>query len=274
MFYAHRSDKHNFIMCTNGRCGSTLLKRWYLQLHEMPMPIEGDYASVHQALLYDDPRFRVDLGGFNAMKHFKFLVVRNPWERLVSYYKVWVVLQQKNSDGLGSGVTFKGVVEHLAREGAKDAHSSPQTNGLEGLEFDRIVYLENIESDMRSLCNATRVPFLEDFFSTKIFEAPTTDVQLGRKVFKMPGSYFIDNNAWPRWRDFYTPPLVEAVAKFYAEDIRRFGYDWKGGNHPVSFPIQPEVKAKGGSSQRALTRKQQRPGRRRGAGGAGGAGGI
>lgn len=246
MFYAHRSDKHNFIMCTNGRCGSTLLKRWYLKLHGLPMPIESDYSSVHQSLMYDDPRFFVDPDKFNGMPHYKFLTVRNPWERLVSFYKVFVAINQQNHEGLGRAASFQDLVDQLVKRGPSDAHAISQTGQLDGLKFDRIVYVEDFDPGMRAVCAESGVPWEEGVFSNRVFASPTTsDEKWGaNKISKTPGGTFVEKNVWPQWRDFYTSKLLASVSKIYAKDIETFGYKLDGPSGSLEFPTRASTKAK------------------------------
>lgn len=242
MFYAHRSDKYNFIMCTNGRCGSTALKRWYLELHDMPMPIESDYVSVHQALMYNDPRFFVDPEKFNEMPHYKFLTVRNPWERLVSFYKIFVVINQHNYEGLGRATSFQQLVELLVERGPRDPHTSLQSDGLGGLDFNRTVYVEDFAEGMAAVSFESGVPVAEGYFSKRFFTSPvSTSSWTARKVSSSPGEVFVDTEVWPKWGDFYTPELFGMVSKIYAKDIKAFGYTLSD-NGDVGFPARVATK--------------------------------
>jgi len=261
MFYAHRSDRHNFIMCTNGRCGSTLLKRWYLKLHGLPVPIESDYSSVHQALMYDDPRFFVDREKFNAMPHYKFLTVRNPWERLVSFYKVFVAINQQNHEGLGRAASFQDLVDRLVKHGPSDAHVISQTEQLDGLKFERIVYVEDFEPGMRAVCAESGVPWEEGVFSKRVFPSPTTSNESwgSDKISKTPGGMFVEKEVWPHWRDFYTPKLLASVSEIYAKDIEAFGYKLDGTSGSLELPprVDTKVKPEAAPDSKKVTRRSK-----------------
>lgn len=237
MFYAHRSDRFKFIMCTNGRCGSTLLKRWYLGIHGRELPISGDHTSVHNALPYEDEDLHVARGGFNRNPYFKFIVVRNPWERLVSFYKVWVVSNQTNHEGLGRDCSFEKMVDQLEKDdGPKDAHSIQQSRDLDGLKFDKIVYLEDVKSGMKDVCGACNISFQESQFSERIFEAPLIDGDPIKDIHKATGHEIVEREHWPEWRQFYTEELRDRVSKIYAKDIETFGYEWSRLDGEVKYP--------------------------------------
>lgn len=243
MFYAHRSDRYKFIMCTNGRCGSTLIKKWYLQIHGRPLPVAGDLMSIHGALLYDAPDLHVAKAGFNENPYFKFLVARNPWERLVSFYKVWVVLNQQNHESLGRGATFSQLINQIEKTGGSDAHVVSQVSGLEGLSFDRIVHLENVADGMRGVCSACNVKFDPKHFSEMVFQAPVNEGKGIESIPTTPGSKFVELDQWPEWRRFYTQKMADTVSRVYAKDIKAFGYEWKSVRDRVTFRLQqPELR--------------------------------
>jgi len=257
MFYAHRSDRFKFIMCTNGRCGSTLLKRWYLSIHGMDQPIPGDHPSVHRALPYNDEKLYVEKERFNEYPHFKFLVVRNPWERLVSFYKVWVVANQQNHEGLGRDCTFEQLVDQLLENGPSDSHTWHQAYGLNGLKFDKLVYLEHLARDMRSVCNSCGIDFDEQFFAQRVFEAPVVGGGKIKSPHKVPGHKFYEVDEWPSWQNFYTQELADKVSKIYKLDCTYFGYRWDSISDPVVIStMQSESKP---SKDKRSSKSRRRP---------------
>ncbi len=236
MFYAHRSDRFKFIMCTNGRCGSTLTKRWYLSIHGRDLPIPGDHSSVHNALPYEDEDLHVARAGFDGHPYFKFIVVRNPWERLVSFYKVWVVSNQINHEGLGRDCSFEKLIDQLEKDGPKDANTVQQFQDLDGLKFDKIVYLEDVNSGMKEVCQACNIGFDEPQFSERIFESPLIEGDPIKDIHKATGHEIVERDHWPEWRRFYTKSLRDRISKIYARDIEAFGYQWPSLDGDVEYP--------------------------------------
>lgn len=236
MFYAHRSDRFKFIMCTNGRCGSTLTKRWYLSIHGRDLPIPGDHSSVHNALPYEDEDLHVARAGFDGHPYFKFIVVRNPWERLVSFYKVWVVSNQINHESLGRDCSFEKLIDQLEKDGPKDANTVQQFQDLDGLKFDKIVYLEDVDSGMKEVCQACNIGFDEPQFSERIFESPLIEGDPIKDIHKATGHEIVERDHWPEWRRFYTKSLRDRISKIYARDIEAFGYQWPSLDGDVEYP--------------------------------------
>jgi len=256
MFYAHRSDRFKFIMCTNGRCGSTLLKRWYLAIHDKDLPVLGDHNSVHSALPYEDKSLHVARDGFNDHPYFKFVVVRNPWERLVSFYKVWVVGNQSNHEGLGRACSFTALIEQIEKEGPKDASVFPQFEGLEGLRFNKMVYLEDVQSGMKEVCQACNIKFDPSQFSERVFPAPVLEGKPIKNIHAATGHKIVESGHWPEWQKFYTNDLRDRVSKIYAKDIAAMGYGWPRLDGPVERPQPQKPAAPKGST------KNRRPLRR------------
>lgn len=262
MFYAHRSDRFKFIMCTNGRCGSTLLKRWYLGIHGRDLPIPGDHTSVHNALPYEDEDLHVARDGFNDHPYFKFIVVRNPWERLVSFFKVWVVSNQSNHESLGRDCSFEKMIDQLEKEGPKDAHTTQQLYGLDGLKFDKVVYLDDVKSGMKDVCGACNVSFDESQFSERIFESPLINGRSTKDIHKATGHEIIERDYWPEWRRFYTERLRDRVSKIYAKDIETFGYQWSSLDGEVEHP-RPEPASIASESAKKTSDPSKKSSRRR-----------
>ena len=237
MFYAHRSDRYKFIMCTNGRCGSTTIKRWFLKIHGRPLPSPGDFRSVHNALQYNDPALHISRDEFYSHPYFKFILVRNPWARLVSFYKTLVVVNQTNSEGMGRANSFEQLVNQISKDGPKDAHTIPQSEGIQGLEFDRVISLESIGVDMSEICGYCGI---DEFEEEKLFSSPLTD-HTGDSYSKWAGERFVEDGVWPHWREFYTQEILDKVSTIYASDLIAFDYQWSdvgsemvsGGDHGV-----------------------------------------
>jgi hypothetical protein len=235
MFYAHRSDRFKFIMCTNGRCGSTWLKQWFLKIHGKALPAPGDFGGIHSSLPYEAEDLHVERSKFNGHPYFKFILVRNPWERLVSFYKTWVVANQINHEKLGRDSSFEMLVSQLENKGFSDAHVFPQFEGLEGLSFDKVVYLESLESDMQEVCRACNIDLDQLDFSDRLFSSLLVEGKPIKEVYRATGHEIVESEHWPDWKNFYNEDLRSRVAKLYEMDIKSFGYRWPRTDSRVEF---------------------------------------
>ncbi|NNE51673.1 MAG: sulfotransferase family 2 domain-containing protein [Sulfitobacter sp.] len=137
-----------------------------------------------------------ELAGF-----FCFTMVRNPWDRVVSYYH-WLREQSFDHPAviLAKGTDFAGFigVEHAQRSlrAASAAHYMRDATGQE--RCDCYIRLEHFEADAAPLF--THLGFRLDL--------PRVNASERREDY----------------RSYYSPPLREIVARTCAEDIRRFGY--------------------------------------------------
>jgi hypothetical protein len=128
---------------------------------------------------------------------FKFCFVRNPYERLVSFFRHIEKHQThpyhqriKNWGG------FPGLVEHLG-ELAEPSQFSYTLNRERIPALDFVGRLENIDRDYEIVAGRLGL-----------------EVQLPHR----------NANPGGRWRDFYTEELRREVRRFYAEDFVAFGY--------------------------------------------------
>ncbi len=200
------NTEKKFILFTNAKCGGTVLKSWFLKT----LNLENNFSSFFHALTHF--RFSFVLGWYlhyykfidgtqiiNNDKYlrkfiahhrdatqgvlpdiiddpswFKFAVVRNPYDRLVSAFvdkfcregldtpKSQKILMAVNStENKGNlQITFSQFVEYLETQNIDtvDRHWRRQSYVMDGIELDRIIDLKEI---------ATALPELEKQFRIK-----------------------------------------------------------------------------------------------------------
>ncbi|MFK7754539.1 MAG: sulfotransferase family 2 domain-containing protein [Sedimentitalea sp.] len=138
---------------------------------------------------------------------FAFTVVRNPWDRLVSYYH-WLLTQDFDhpSVELAKSMSFDGFAGHNQTLAA--LHANPAASYMQ-------------RSDGRIQCNAfVRIEaFAQD--AAALFD------HLGFK-FELPVLNTSDRNR--DHRSYYSTELAEQVAKACARDISDFGYTFDSVN--------------------------------------------
>lgn len=236
----------------------TSLKVWFLKTSP-DLDIQPDPASwkVNAWLGNEGNRYLLqDFAPLQDDRMFRFAFVRNPWSRLVSSYLNRIVgrgteyrrvmkklsrggwyrfdrralyYARKRLRGVGwperAEVTFREfVMREVAVTSAKemDPHWRPQCMFLGSHELDFVGRFERLAEDLgvlgQKLGIGTDLPELNrsqyvDRSNGECF-ADCTQAQLRAML------------ARPRYQQFYTPDLVDEVARVYANDLDRFGYDF------------------------------------------------
>jgi hypothetical protein len=132
---------------------------------------------------------------------FTFTLVRNPWDRLVSYYH-WLRQQsfEHPAVALAGTLDFAAFLAHPQTQGSIGAHPYPSymatSDGTE--RAGAYVRLEHLAEDLGAVTAALG-------FAPAMGRANASD--RGRD-----------------WRPYYTPDTAGIVARICAPDIARFGY--------------------------------------------------
>jgi len=236
----------------------TSLKTWFVDTSP-DADVELDPASfkVNMWLGEEGNRYLLkDPALLTDPSVFRFCFVRNPWSRLVSAYLNRIVgrgveykrLMRKLGRGhwyrldkrarfalrervLGAGwseraepsfrdFVFKEVA--VTEPGEMDPHWRPQCDFLGRYELDFVGRFERLREDLRQLSGqlgiSEKLPERNRSQYASRADARCHADRTPAELRAMP--------AMPRYRQFYTPELVEAVGRVYAEDIDRFGYEF------------------------------------------------
>lgn len=142
----------------------------------------------------------------NLDRYFKFSFIRDPWDRMVSNWKMFTtqpyrIKQIRSMTDLDVS-RFEDFV-HFARR-TKNHHWQPQLLYLPD-KLDFLGRLETFDQDFERLCEAIGVT-------------------------RMPRPVRRNNTARSRYQDYYTPKLVDVVAEMYAADIDAFGFEFDKPN--------------------------------------------
>lgn len=133
-----------------------------------------------------------------------FMLVRNPWDRMVSYYH-WLKAQDSDHPvvKLSKELDFAGFVAHRVIDGSFRNHPySSYVRNSSGQEYPcHFIRLENFEEDFRPVAEVTGL-----------------DITLPRVN---------SSNREAGIARYYTPETAALLANICAEDIRRFGYEFK-----------------------------------------------
>lgn len=163
--------------------------------------LSGDRRLGKHATLADIDRL-TEVGALEG--YFIVTLVRNPWDRMVSYYH-WLREQgfKHRAVELAKTHDFSGFLNHPDTKAANGAESYGGYVSVAGHEIQTcFVRLEALSEDIQ--------PF---------------EKHLGFKL-DIPHVNRSDRNA--DWRGYYSQADADLVGRMYAEDIARFGYEFDG----------------------------------------------
>lgn len=179
--------------------------------------------------------------------YFKFVIVRNPWARLVSTYlnlfvrfhehgqptdlvkdSVKYIYGENVKDRDSVKITFEEMIRYLCATEDRylDQHSIPQYLFLADIKYDFVARMENLSEDLQYIKNKLSLSLeLPKLNKTKYSSSPNKEQNLS----KLSASKFRDwKTVLPDYKQFYTPEIIDLVGKRYAKDIEMFGYNFAG----------------------------------------------
>jgi hypothetical protein len=216
------SHRHRFVFFASPKTGSRSVRKLldaHSEIHGRPADEVTEDFPFYNHMRPVELRDVFGVRGWDFDAYFKFVMVRNPWSRLVSLYEMYAfreggqlsrlrsrstrhegfrawsrTLDSKLGRGVAPGVQ-KGVIRFGAFSYvgfAGDENGRPLV--------DEVIKLEEIDSGLPPVLERLGVPL------------PRRVPQTGRGRYH--GSY----------RAYYDDETRELVGALYAEDIQRFGY--------------------------------------------------
>jgi hypothetical protein len=141
---------------------------------------------------------REALGAEEWARYFSFAVVRNPWDRFVSY--VAFIMRHNGAFERDPRGAMRRVLAHPQNQ--SPVHFRPQadfvTDAAGSLLVSKICRVERLQQDFDEVCDALRLP---------------------RRTLEVRNA-----SSHQPYTDLYDDELRAAVAARYREDIERFGY--------------------------------------------------
>ncbi|MEM7714853.1 MAG: sulfotransferase family protein [Cyanobacteria bacterium P01_A01_bin.68] len=175
--------------------------------------------------------------------YFKFVIVRNPWARLVStYLNLFVRFHEhgrptdlvRDSVKYISGedlkdrdlinITFEQLIDYLCATEDRylDQHCIPQYLFLGGVNNYFLARMENLSKDLQYIEKNLNLSLeLPNLNKTEYSYSSN-----GQQNFEKISASDIRNwkTTLPDYKQFYTPELIYLVSQRYAQDIEMFGY--------------------------------------------------
>lgn len=144
------------------------------------------------------------------LDHFKFALVRNPWDRFVSAWRDKIVTPRERSFGFSPeererSQDFEEFAKLIASQDPKrvNIHFRPQSEVIDLNAVDHIGRFENFEAEIRTVFERLGLP------------APEEIPHKNRSRHEPYATY-------------YGEKTREIVADFYEKDVRMFGYEFEG----------------------------------------------
>lgn len=147
----------------------------------------------------------------------KFAVVRNPYDRAVSYYEFLKQRTEHHRHGRVRDLDFSGFLDHLAGLRRDETQTSMVADGRGRLLIDRVLRFEHLDGDFADLCSSLKI------------DATALPKNNGTKRHHYL-DYYRDNR------------VVQQVQELFADDFIRFGYDddpkWQAPVYPIRLNVR------------------------------------
>ena len=226
-----------FIYGPIAKVACTSFKLWMLDVagQTPPRPFNEQIEAQRYALrklglrvanrVLEDPDF------------FSFAFVRNPWSRVVSAYlnkfqsvnvtsePVIAALRRYPAQELTANVSFREFIEFLARGNPRkfDEHWRPQYLFLKDMRLDFLGRFEHLSRDFAWVQERLEIETPLPHHNPTGYAAEAGHQEC---VADLTAAKLKRLGPFPDYRRFYTPRLRDLVGQIYAEDIKRFGYEF------------------------------------------------
>lgn len=188
-------DKKFFFMHISKSAGATIKQTFLRKLPDVAVqyiPQTGDYHKVH--MTYKEAKEIIENHGYDIDEFYKFCVVRNPWDRVVSwYYHWWTYEMDKHGYTKGDMDTFD-FNSWVAKYGIRINY-----NDIEHMNY--VIRFENLQNDLDKVLQHFNLPTFELHKNDHTTNRPKRD-----------------------YTTYYNDESKQLVAEKYSKIIDDFGY--------------------------------------------------
>lgn len=184
---------------------------------------------------------------FNMGKQTNVIVVRSPWDRVISFYIQKIVISKVTSFNKLDGsnlldTSFEGFIDILSKVNIDeiDYHLSPQSINVEKVKFDMIINLSNIDEEIKPLLKLVNNPNFQIKRLNNTSEKKLTINKGGsikqkenpnhrrdivvENAFKLKPKELLEVGIPKDYSYFYNEELIDKVSKIYQKDIDKFNF--------------------------------------------------
>jgi hypothetical protein len=163
---------------------------------------------------------------------YKYIVVRNPYIRLVSFYCQKIVKKFDKIDkiphyygDISKDITFEEFIRDLSKRNPEtfERHLRYQSKGIENIVFNHVVSLENFNNDIKQVCEDLSISY-EEILSLNIENTYEKIDNINTLVHDKKPTWFLKNGIPSDPSLFYTDELKEVVYNIYKSDFEIFKY--------------------------------------------------
>jgi hypothetical protein len=231
------SERHRFLYGPIAKVACSSLKLWLLEvLGDRPAKPFNEHVEVQRHSLRHY-RGSAAMRVLRDHRYFAFTFVRNPWARVVSAYlnkfltvnrtsrPVLEQIRRVPANQVVADVSFREFIASLARSNPRkfDEHWRPQHLFVSSNRFDFIGRFENLTADFATVQERLQIATPLPHFNPTPYASQWDGSEM---VADFTPTDLQRQGAFPHYRQFYTPQLRDLVARIYAADIERFGYDF------------------------------------------------
>jgi tetratricopeptide (TPR) repeat protein len=243
------NHQYRFIYCPIYKVACSSFKKLILKLNEpekfqeIMSGLSGFQFHIYIDRAYSLFRYTAEEASqiWQDEQYFKFVFVRNPWNRLVSAYLnkfmqtspkpftlevIQSVYERQNlTPDYERSITFKQFINYLVvtEDELLNGHWKPQYLFLGNNKFDFIGKFETLTQDFQYIKQKLNLELDLEW-------ANKTEKTENINVLENYADYYPDSlrqlKQMPNYKSFYTPDLVELVRERYRNDVEMFDYEF------------------------------------------------